>query len=180
MRLKNLLHLYNDGHEPFGKGGLGYHPIRIYGDGFIIDNGELFWDKDDTDMTVKYYTKGQKMKETKKLNPDIYDSLKDIYNNEDKTFEDFEGVIKNDIEDIPESVPVGGTKSLKSAEDKSQTITALYIDDKDELIDDRGRIKIESIPNDYKICYNILKYIIINEKHKHPLIFRPCIIKPSN
>jgi len=162
MKLKGLLHLYNDGHEPFGRGGLGYHPIRMHGDGFIIDDGELFWDKDDSDMTVKYYTKGQKMKETKKLKPDIYSSLKDIYDNEGKTFEDFEGVIKDVIEDIPESIPVGGTKPLKSAIGDTQPIVPLTYDG-DILIDNRGKVNKDKIPDDYKDCYKIAReYIFEN------------------
>lgn len=31
MNLKKLLSVYNDGHSQFGKGGLGYHPTRMYG-----------------------------------------------------------------------------------------------------------------------------------------------------
>lgn len=155
MKLKGLLHLYNDGHEPFGRGGLGYHPIRMHGDGFIIDDGELFWDKDDTDMTVKYYTNGRKMREAKDLNPDMYSTLKVIYDDEDKTYEDFEAVINDVIEDIPESIPVGDAKSLKNAVDVAQPIVPLIFDNGDTLINKTGQINKAKIPNDYKYCYKI-------------------------
>jgi len=162
MKLKNLLHLYNDGHEPFGKGGLGYHPIRMYGDGFIIDEDELFWDGDDADKTVKYYVNGRLMKKTPQINSELYDTLKESYGNTESTKEDFDAIIKDVVEDIPETMSIEGTKSLKSASGDNQPIVPLTFNDL-KIIDNRGKVNTDNIPDDYKDCFKIAReYIFEN------------------
>lgn len=69
MNLKKLLHLYNDGHQPFifdkknklitidnrrgGRGGLGYHPTRMYGGTLTFnEDGEPMYIDDDTPMLM--------------------------------------------------------------------------------------------------------------------------------
>lgn len=66
MKLKGLLHLYNDGHEPFGRGGLGYHPIRMHGSAIvknIYDDGsyDYFDDGNDDDKRLLVRDQGQLM-----------------------------------------------------------------------------------------------------------------------
>jgi len=66
MKLKGLLHLYNDGHEPFGRGGLGYHPIRIHGSAIVKNKYEdgsydYFDDGNDDDKRLLVRDQGQLM-----------------------------------------------------------------------------------------------------------------------
>jgi len=82
MKLKGLLHLYNDGHEPFGRGGLGYHPIRMLGDGFFIDEDhkKIFFDNDDSHKSIQLKVKGQDRRVKYNMGDADYGLVKAMYN----------------------------------------------------------------------------------------------------
>ena len=71
--MKRLYNLYNDGHEPFGKGGLGYHPS---GRGLEYDEDHDEWiDNKNDDRNIIIRKSGQKIKQT------IPYDMNDIYYN---------------------------------------------------------------------------------------------------
>ena len=131
MKLKGLLHLYNDGHEPFGRGGLGYHPIRIHGSAIvknIYDDGsyDYFDDGNDDDKRLLIRDQGQLMK----VSHDTFDDVVEEY--------DFlkEEVKKDTSDDTLD-------ESLNSYFDNPENFIDLYQQQLDKFNESKDKDKVE-------------------------------------
>jgi len=128
MKLKGLLHLYNDGHEPFGRGGLGYHPIRMHGSAIvknIYEDGsyDYFDDKNDDDKRLLIRDQGQLMM----VSHDAFD--------DDEEYALLKKKAKKDK-----------SETLNSYFDNPENFIDLYQQQLDKFIEskDKGEVKVDS------------------------------------